>query len=61
MKFNGLTFVRLNDDELLGEKEFLIESCDENGYWLLDVKTGKHISSSILKAKPTSRTNMYLP
>ena len=61
MKFDGLTFVRLNDDELLGEKEFLIESCDENGYWLLDVKTGKHISSSILKAKPTSRTNMYLP
>jgi hypothetical protein len=61
MKFDGLTFVRLNDDKLLGENEFLIESCDENGYWLLDVKTGKHLSSSLLKAKPKSRTNTYLP
>jgi hypothetical protein len=61
MKFDGLTFAKLKDNELLAENEFIIESCDENGYWLLDVKTGKHLSSSLLKAKPKSRTNKYLP
>ncbi len=61
MKFDGLTFVILKDDELSGENEFIIESCDENGYWLLDVNTGKHLSSSLLNSKTKSRTNKYLP
>jgi hypothetical protein len=61
MKFDGLTFVILKDDELSSENEFIIESCDENGYWLLDANTGKPLSSSLLKAKAKSRTNKYLP
>jgi hypothetical protein len=61
MKFEGLTFVILKDDELSSENEFIIESCDENGYWLLDANTGKPLSSSLLKAKAKSRTNKYLP
>jgi hypothetical protein len=61
MKFDGLTFVILKDDELSSENEFIIESCDENGYWLLDANTGKPLSSSLLKAKVKSRTNKYLP
>ena len=61
MKFDGLTFVILKDDELSSENEFIIESCDENGYWLLDANTGKPLSSSLIKAKAKSRTNKYLP
>jgi len=61
MKFDGLTFVILKDDELSSENEFIIESCDENGYWLLDANTGKPLYSSLIKAKAKSRTNKYLP
>lgn len=61
MKFDGLTFVRLKDVDLSGENEFIIESCDENGYWLLDIKTGKHLSNSLLKTRSKSRINKYLP
>jgi hypothetical protein len=61
MKFNGLTFVMLNDDELSGENEFIVESCDENGYWLLDVNTGMHISCSCPYSKTKKRANKYLP
>lgn len=61
MRFDGLTFARLKADDLLGENEFIIESHDENGYWLLDVETGKHLSSSLLNIKTKSSTNKYLP
>ncbi len=61
MKFSGLTFASLKDDDLSGENEFLIESCDENGYWLLDIKTGKHLSNSLFKTKSNNRINKYLP
>jgi len=61
MKFDGLTFARLNDDELSGENEFVIESFDENGYLLLDVKTGKYLCNSLLKTKEKSKINNYLP
>jgi hypothetical protein len=50
MKFDGLTFVRLKDDDRLGETEFVIETCDEFGYLLLDVKTGKRLCDSFLGA-----------
>ena len=50
MKFDGLTFVRLKDADRLGETEFVIEACDEFGYWLLDVKTGKRLCDSLLGA-----------
>ena len=61
MKFDGLTFVKLKDNELSGENEFIIESCDENSYLLLDIKTGKHLSNSLLNTKAKSRTNKNLP
>ena len=61
MKFDGLTFARLMDDELSGENEFIIESFDENGYLVLDAKTGKHLSNSLLKTKGKSKINNYLP
>jgi hypothetical protein len=61
MKFDGLTFASLNDSETSGENEFIIESWDENGYLLLDVKTGKSLSDSLLKTKGRSRINNCLP
>lgn len=61
MKFDGLTFARLKNDDLSGENEFLIESCDENGYWLLDIKTGRPLSNSLFKTKSKSRNDKYLP
>jgi hypothetical protein len=61
MKFDGLTFVRLKDDEISGETDYIIESCDENGYWLLDVKTGKPIYDSLLSKKKGPKINMALP
>ena len=61
MKFDGLTFARLMDDELMGENEFIIESFDENGYLVLDLKTGKHLCNSLLKTKGKSKINNYLP
>jgi hypothetical protein len=61
MKFDGLTFVRLKDCETSGENEFIIESCDENGYLLLDVKTGKSLSDSLFKTKGRSGINNCLP
>ncbi len=61
MKFDGLTFVRLKDDEISGETDYIIESCDENGYWLLDVKTGKPIYDSLLIKKKGPKINMALP
>src|SRR5665647_2308513 len=60
MKFDGLTFARLNDDELSGENEFVIESFDENGYLVLDLKTGKHLCNSLLKTKDKSKINNNL-
>jgi hypothetical protein len=61
MKFEGLTFARLNEYESSCENDFLIEYCDENGYLLLDVKTGKNLSDSLLKAKRKSNSNECLP
>ena len=61
MKFDGLTFARLKDGETSGENEIIIESCDENGYLLLDVKTGKSLSDSLLKTKGRSGINNCLP
>ena len=51
MKFDGLTFVMLKDDEISNKEECFIDLYDENGYWLLDIKTGKPICDSLLKQK----------
>lgn len=61
MKFDGLTFVRLKDDDRLGETEFVIEACDEFGYWLLDVKTGKRLCDSLLQTDDSGGANNCLP
>jgi len=61
MKFDGLTFVRLKDTDRLGETEFVIEACDEFGYWLLDVKTGKRLCDSLLETDARGGANNCLP
>jgi hypothetical protein len=61
MKFEGLTFARLKENEILCVDDFLIEYCDENGYLLLDVKTGKHLSDSLLEIKRKTKSNKCLP
>jgi len=61
MKFEGVTFARLKERELSCENDFLIEYCDENGYLLLDVKTGKHLSDSLLEVRRKSKSSKCLP
>ena len=61
MKFDGLTFARLKIDEKLGENDCIIDACDECGYWLLDVKTGKRLSDSLLRTDDKSGPVNYLP
>ena len=61
MKFDGLTFVRLKDDDRLGETEFVIETCDEFGYLLLDVKTGKRLCDCVLETDNGREANNCLP
>lgn len=61
MKLDGLTFARLKDDKGSGENEFIVEFCDEKGYWLLDVKTGKRLSDSLLRGDGESRVDYFLP
>ena len=61
MKFDGLTFVRLKDVDRLGETKFVIEACDEFGYWLLDVKTGKRLCDSLLRKDDGCGANNCLP
>jgi hypothetical protein len=62
MKLDGLTFVKLKDDDEISDKEeYFVESQDENGYWLLDIKTGKRICESLLRKKGKTKINKYLP
>lgn len=61
MKFDGLTFVKLKDDYRSGETEFVIETCDEFGYLLLDVKTGKRLCDSLLETDNKRGANNCLP
>ena len=61
MKFDGLTFVRLKDDGSLGEAEFVIDACDEFGYWLLDVKTGERLCDSFFGMVGRGGVNSCLP
>ena len=60
MKFDGLTYVMLKDNEISQNEEFFIDQYDENGYWLLDIKTGKPICDSLL-SKKESKINTALP
>ena len=61
MKFDGLTFVKLNDDEISENEEYFIDLYDENGYWLLDVETGKPICDSLLSKRRGPKINNALP
>jgi hypothetical protein len=61
MKFDGLTFARLKDYERSGENEYIFESWDENGYWLLDVKTGKRLCDSLLRKEDERSSDNCLP
>ena len=58
MKFDGLTFVTVQYNVVISvEDEFFVDLYDENGYWLLDIKTGKRLCELFLSKERRPKIN----